>query len=69
MTRDEFTEALEQELRLRGGAFSRADLLVFVDSAWPLIEDDPDPARWAREYLDVVGALIDSVKASTQTEE
>jgi hypothetical protein len=42
MTRDAFTAALEEQLRLRGLAFSRAAVLDFVASVWPLAEDDPD---------------------------
>ena len=47
MTRDAFTAALEEQLRIRGYSFSRADVLDFVASVWPLAEDDPDPVLWA----------------------
>jgi hypothetical protein len=50
MTRVEFVEALESELQLHAEPFSRANVLAFVEGAWPLIEDDPDPGRWAREF-------------------
>jgi hypothetical protein len=43
MTRDDFTAALEEQLRLRALSFSRAAVLDFVASVWPLAEDDPDP--------------------------
>jgi len=52
MTQPDFTTALEQELQLQGRAFSRADLLAFVADAWPLIAEDPDPATWAREFIE-----------------
>jgi hypothetical protein len=52
MTRDDFTLALEQELRLRGVRFSRADLMQFVADCWPRIVDDPDVPRWAQEFID-----------------
>jgi hypothetical protein len=42
MTRDHFAAALQEQLRIRGHTFSRADLLAFVASCRPLIEDDPD---------------------------
>lgn len=50
--RDEFTEALEMELRLRGCSFERWKLLEFVQGAWPLIEEDPSPGRWVREFME-----------------
>jgi len=50
--RDHFTAALEEQLRIRGHSFSRADLLDFVASAWPLIEDDPDPVLWAQRFVE-----------------
>ena len=52
MTREEFSRQLEMELGLRGLAFHRATLAEFVDASWPLIADDPDLGRWAREFVD-----------------
>jgi hypothetical protein len=52
MTQADFTIALEQELRLSGRPFDRGELLTFVADVWPLVDDDPDPARWAREFLE-----------------
>jgi hypothetical protein len=52
MTRDDFTAALEEQLRLRGLSFSRAAVLEFVQSVWPLAEDDPDPVRWAERFVE-----------------
>jgi hypothetical protein len=52
MTRDAFTAALEEQLRIRGYSFSRADLLDFVLSVWPLAEDDPDPVLWAQRFVE-----------------
>jgi hypothetical protein len=52
MTRDDFTAALEEQLRLRGLSFSRAAVLDFVQSAWPLAEDDPDPVLWAERFVE-----------------
>jgi hypothetical protein len=49
--RDEFTEALEMELRLRGFAFDRWTLTTFVRGIWPLIEEEPDPAAWAQAFM------------------
>jgi hypothetical protein len=50
--RDTFTAALEQQLRIRGHAFSRAAVLDFVLSVWPLAEDDPDPVVWAERFVE-----------------
>jgi hypothetical protein len=47
----EFIAALEQELWLRGRAYSRADVQEFVAAAWRLIEDDPDVHRWVLEFV------------------
>jgi hypothetical protein len=47
-----FARLLEAELLLRQAQFSLADLQEFVAAAWPLIVDDPDVQRWAREFLD-----------------
>ena len=51
MTQADFLESLESELCLRRAAFDRRALLAFVEAAWPLIADDPDLARWAREFI------------------
>ena len=51
MTKAEFITALEHELRLRGRAFSRADVQEFVADAWPLILENPDAICWAREFI------------------
>jgi hypothetical protein len=52
MTRTDFTLALEQELQFRGRPFDRGELPTFVADVWPLAEDDPDPVRWAGEFLE-----------------
>ena len=52
MTPDEFVRVLRQELARRGGHFSPADVRAFVASEWPRIEPDPDPVRWAQEFID-----------------
>ncbi len=52
MTQPDFLAALEQELRLRGIGFNRADLVAFMADVWPLIEENPDVAFWARELLE-----------------
>jgi hypothetical protein len=52
MSQEDFIGALEQELQLRGVGFNRVDVLAFVASAWPLIQDDMDVARWANAFID-----------------
>jgi hypothetical protein len=52
MSRDDFTAAVEEQLRIQGIAFSRADLLDFVEGVWPLAQDDPDPVVWADRFLE-----------------
>jgi hypothetical protein len=51
MSQSDFSKALESELRLRGVPFDLAALLSFVESAWPLIAENPDIAFWATEFL------------------
>jgi hypothetical protein len=52
MTPHLFARLLEAELLLRQARFSLAALQQFVADAWPLIVDDPDVQRWAREFID-----------------
>jgi hypothetical protein len=58
MTQPDFTLALEQELQRRGIPFSRADLLIFVADAWPLIAENPGVTFWAREFIDSGHATV-----------
>jgi hypothetical protein len=51
MTPADFLPVLEAELRSRPVAFDAGELLAFVEGAWSLIQDDPDPVRWAEEFL------------------
>jgi hypothetical protein len=52
MNRQNFTAAVEEQLRIQGISFSRADLLEFVEAVWPLAEDDPDPVVWAARFIE-----------------
>ena len=52
MAPDEFVRVLHQELARRGGRFDPADVRAFVEAAWPEVEKDRDPGRWARECTD-----------------
>jgi hypothetical protein len=52
MTQPEFVVGLEQELRLRGLPFSRADVLAFAEGVWPLAQEAPDPVRWADAFVE-----------------
>jgi hypothetical protein len=51
MNKAEFIAALEHELRLRGRAFSRADVQEFVADAWTLTIENPDVHFWVREFV------------------
>jgi len=51
MTPQDFVAALERHLQLHGVPFSRADVQAFVESCWPLIEEDTRPERWCAEFL------------------
>jgi hypothetical protein len=52
MSRDDFTAALEEQLRILGVSFYRADLIDFVESVWSLAQEDPDPVPWAERFLE-----------------
>ena len=51
-TPDAFLHDLAYELRLRGIPVFRSELRQWVQDAWPLIEPDPAPSRWATAYLE-----------------
>jgi hypothetical protein len=46
----DFTRLLESHLQPKYVPFSRAALQYFIESAWPLIEDDPDVELWAAKF-------------------
>lgn len=52
MGRECFTEPLAMELRLQGVGFDLRALQEFVEASWPLIEDAPDVAEWARAFVE-----------------
>jgi hypothetical protein len=62
MTQPEFIQALEQELRLCGRPFDRAEVLAFVESMWPLVEEDQDTGLWAAEFWRAEGVGAPSIK-------
>ena len=64
MTRDEFTQQLEMELRLCGVGFHRATLAEYVEAAWPRIADDPDLGRWARQFVDSGNVTLTALRVS-----
>jgi len=52
MTHQHFIDALTEELQRRRIHFKAPDVRSFVEIHWTEIVKDPDPARWAREFLD-----------------
>jgi len=52
MTPADFLPLIEEDLRARYLPFDRGQLLAFVEAAFPLIEDDPDPVAWATAFLE-----------------
>jgi hypothetical protein len=56
MTPAEFVRALESHLRTHAIPFTRGDLIVFVESAWPLVEDNPDLAHWCQQFRERLAA-------------
>jgi hypothetical protein len=57
MTPTDFLRLLETALRGRHVSYCPAVLLAFVESAWPLIEDDPDPFYWCERFLEGMDVL------------
>jgi hypothetical protein len=53
----DFLRLLEAHLQPMHLPFSRAALQAFVESAWPLIEDEPDPAYWSERFLELGAAV------------
>lgn len=51
MDQSNFVAALETALQFCGHPFTRAALQTFVADAWPLIDDRPDVAFWAAEFI------------------
>jgi hypothetical protein len=51
MSQQEFVEALEADLQLRGVPSDRAQSLSFVSTAGPLIAENPKVAFWGGEFL------------------
>ena len=54
MTQATFTRLLETLLSTAGVAYERRGLLDFVAAAWPLIEADPDPVKWAEAFAETL---------------
>jgi hypothetical protein len=53
----EFVAMLEAQLRCRRVPFSRGALQGFVESAWELIGDNPDPEYWRARFLELGPAV------------
>jgi hypothetical protein len=64
MTPAEFLQPIEEVLRQRRVSFSRAAAIVFVESCWPLIEDDPDPWRWPECFIEAVASAVEAGDSS-----
>jgi hypothetical protein len=59
MTRLEFVILLVEELQLRGQPFEHAALAEWLASMWPHVQEDPDPYRWAGEFLETHRSAAD----------
>src|SRR5262249_21182811 len=49
-TPTEFVRALERHLRSHFIPFTRQDVIVFVESCWPLVEDNPHLVHWCQAF-------------------
>jgi hypothetical protein len=52
LSQADFTRVVELILTTARVEYERRELQEFVAAAWPLIGEDPWPARWAREFLE-----------------
>ena len=59
MTHTELTEAIAAELRRAGVAFDRGKLLAWAEAMRPHLAEDPDAARWAREFAAARTATVE----------
>jgi len=64
MNPQQFVRHMEMDLAIRGVRYDQAALLAFIDGAWPLIEDDPDVAYWAREFVASLAATRSQVPSA-----
>jgi hypothetical protein len=46
----DFLAALERHLHTHAVPFTRAELIAFVESSWPLIEDRLDLTHWCEQF-------------------
>ena len=51
MTREGFADAVGWELLCRAASYDLAEVLEFVEAAWPWVRECPDPPRWATLFL------------------
>jgi hypothetical protein len=61
MTPTDFLHLLESTLRQHRVQFSRAAAIAFVESAWPLIDDDPDVWYWSERFIEADAAISTAV--------
>jgi hypothetical protein len=52
-----FVTLLEVHLLPRSVPFSKGALIAFIEAAWPLCEDDPDPEFWCERFLELGSAV------------
>jgi len=52
LTPADFLHSLESVLQHRRVAFSRAAAIVFVESCWELIADNPDVWYWSERFIE-----------------
>lgn len=51
MTQDDFTTALEEQLRDRNISFGADEVRDYVETIWPEAQEEPDAAFWAERFL------------------
>jgi hypothetical protein len=56
-----FLRSLESVLQHRRIVFSRAEAIVFVESCWELIVDEPDVWFWAERFVEMNNAASGKV--------
>ncbi len=54
----DFLSSLESVLQNPRVAFSRATAIIFVESCWELIADDPDVWYWSEQFIEAGAAEV-----------
>lgn len=58
MTPTTFLPRVETALSAGHVVFDQADLIAFIESAWPLIREDLDAEKWGRAFVEAQADMV-----------